>query len=116
VTNTLSQGDYAESEAIIQECLQHADAPEDKGSLLWQRSRNKFLLNRFDEALSDTLLALKILGVEVNSSPSRRDADRLFDQVHGEILAVGFDEIVATPRSTDPRTELAVALLNDAGQ
>ncbi|KAJ7124823.1 hypothetical protein C8R43DRAFT_1090617 [Mycena crocata] len=109
------EGDYEQSEVIIQECLDHAEAPEDKGSLLWQRSRNKWLCNQFTEALSDTLLALKILGVEVNASPTRREADRLFDQVHNEILAVGFDEILATPRTTDPRTELAVALLNDAG-
>ncbi|KAJ6501559.1 dual-domain HisK/Mak2 protein kinase [Mycena vitilis] len=109
------EGDYEHSERIIEECLDHAEAPEDKGSLLWQRSRNKWLCNRFSEALADTLLALKILGVEVNTSPTRREADRLFDQVHNEILAVGFDEILATPRTTDPRTELAVALLNDAG-
>ncbi|KAJ7139584.1 dual-domain HisK/Mak2 protein kinase [Mycena epipterygia] len=109
------EGDYEQSESIIQECLEHAEAPEDKGSLLWQRSRNKWLCNQFSEALNDTLLALKILGVEVNPLPTRREADRLFDQVHNEILAVGFDEILATPRTTDPRTELAVALLNDAG-
>ncbi|KAJ7748524.1 hypothetical protein DFH07DRAFT_747280 [Mycena maculata] len=109
------EGNYDQSELIIQECLDHAEAPEDKGSLLWQRSRNKWLCNQFSEALGDTLLALKILGVEVNPAPSRREADRLFDQVHNEILAVGFDEILATPRTTDPRTELAVALLNDAG-
>ncbi|KAJ6626914.1 dual-domain HisK/Mak2 protein kinase [Mycena sp. CBHHK59/15] len=89
--------------------------PEDRGSLLWQRSRNKWLCNRFSEALNDTLLALKILGVDINAAPTRREADRLFDQVHNEILAVGFDEILATPHTTDPRTELAVALLNDAG-
>lgn len=93
-------GDYEQSETIIQECLDHADAPEDKGSLLWQRSRNKWLCNQFADALNDTLLALKILGVEVNTAPTRRDADRLFDQVHNEILAVGFDEILAMPRTT----------------
>ncbi|KAJ7226000.1 dual-domain HisK/Mak2 protein kinase [Mycena pura] len=110
------EGDYEQSEAIIKECLDHVETPEDKGSLLWQRSRNNWLCNRFSEALEDTLLALKILGVEINtSSPTRREADRLFDQVHNEILAVGFDEILAIPRTTDPRTELAVALLNDAG-
>ncbi|KAF7324347.1 Histidine kinase [Mycena venus] len=109
------EGDYEQSETIIQECLNHADAPEDRGALLWQRSRNKWLCNQFTGALDDTLLALKILGVEVNTSPTRREADRLFDQVHNEILAVGFDEILATPRTVDPRTELAVALLNDAG-
>ncbi|KAJ7151534.1 hypothetical protein C8R46DRAFT_1166444 [Mycena filopes] len=114
-TNFPWTGDYDQSEVIIQECLEHANAPEDKGSLLWQRSRNKWLCNQFAEALSDTLLALRFLGVEVNTAPSRREADRLFDQVHNEILAVGFDEILATPRTTDARTELAVALLNDAG-
>ncbi|KAJ7655307.1 dual-domain HisK/Mak2 protein kinase [Mycena polygramma] len=78
------EGDYEQSERIIEECLDHAEAPEDKGSLLWQRSRNKWLCNRFTEALADTS------GFE---NPGCR----------------------ATPRTTDPRTELAVALLNDAG-
>ncbi|KAJ7293811.1 dual-domain HisK/Mak2 protein kinase [Mycena rebaudengoi] len=109
------EGNYEDSELIIQECLDHAEAPEDKGSLLWQRSRNKWLVNQFGSALNDTLLALNILGVEINPTPTRRDADRLFNQVHNEILAVGFDEILAMPRTQDPRIELAVALLNDAG-
>ncbi|KAF7319894.1 Histidine kinase [Mycena kentingensis (nom. inval.)] len=110
------EGDYDQSEAILRECLVHVSAPEEKGVLLWQRSRNNWLCNRFSEALNDTLLALKILGVEIGtSSPTRREADRLFDQVHNEILTVGFDEILSIPRATDPRTELAVALLNDAG-
>lgn len=39
----------------------------------------------------------------------------MFEQVKNEILAVGFDEILMIPRTTDPRTELAVSLLNDAG-
>nr|GAT57553.1 histidine kinase [Mycena chlorophos] len=108
-------GDYDQSEALLQECLLHVEAPEDRGLLLWQRSRNNWLCNRFSEALNDTLMALKILGVDIMSSPSRRDADRLFDQVHNEILTVGFDEILSIPRTTDSRTELAVALLNDAG-
>lgn len=40
----------------------------------------------------------------------------MFEEVKNEILAVGFDEILMIPRSTDPRTELAVSLLNDAGK
>lgn len=49
-------------------------------------------------------------------SPTRRQADIMFEEVKNEILAVGFDEILMIPRSTDPRTELAVSLLNDAGR
>lgn len=71
--------------------------------------------NDFSNALSDNLLALKILGVEVNPSPTRREADIMFEQVKNEILAVGFDEIMNIPRTSDPKTELAVILLNDAG-
>ena len=56
-----------------------------------------------------------MLGIEVNPSPSRREADVMFELVRNEILAVGFDEISAIPRTTDKRTELAVTLLNDAG-
>jgi hypothetical protein len=89
--------------------------PEDKGNLLRLLSRNHFLCNNFSKALNDTLLALKLLGVDVNPSPTRREADAMFELVKNEILAVGFDEILAMPRTTDKRTELAVTLLNEAG-
>lgn len=39
----------------------------------------------------------------------------MFEKVKNEILAVGFDEILNIPRATDAKTELAIALLNDAG-
>jgi hypothetical protein len=74
------------------------------------------LKGTFSDALSDTLLALKVLGIEVNLSPTRRQADIMFEEVKNEMLAVGFDEILMIPRTTDPRTELAVSLLNDAGK
>lgn len=83
--------------------------------MLRLRSRNHWLRSDFSEALSDTLAALKILGIEVNASPTRRQADTMFEQVKNEILAVGFDEILAIPRTTDKRIELSVLLLNDAG-
>lgn len=70
----------------------------------------------YSAALSDTLLGLRILGVEVNSAPSRREADMMFEQVKNEILAVGFDDILSIPRARDPRTDLAIELLNDAGE
>ena len=69
----------------------------------------------FDDALNDSLAALYILGIEVPKSPTKRDQDIMFEQVKNEILAIGFDEILAIPRATDPRTDLAVAVLNDAG-
>lgn len=69
----------------------------------------------FDEALNDTLAALHVLGIDVPKAPTKRDQDILFDQVKDEILAIGFDEILSIPRATDPRTDLAVAVLNDAG-
>lgn len=79
------------------------------------KSRNHWLRGSYSDALNETLLALKVLGIEVNLSPTRRQADMLFEQVKNEILAVGFDEILMIPRTTDPKTELAVSLLNDAG-
>jgi hypothetical protein len=69
----------------------------------------------FDDALDDTLTALHILGIEVPKAPTKRDSDIMFEQVKDEILAFGFDEILGIPRATDPRTDLAVAVLNDAG-
>ena len=69
----------------------------------------------YNAALNDNMLGLHLLGVEVNAAPTRREADIMFEQVKNEILAVGFDNILAIPRARDSRTDLAIALLNDAG-
>ena len=69
----------------------------------------------FDDALNDSLAALHILGIEVPKAPTNRDLDIMFEEVKDEILAIGFDEILGIPRAADPRTDLAVAVLNDAG-
>ena len=66
-------------------------------------------------ALTDTISGLHLLGVDVNSAPTRREADTMFEQVKNEILAVGFDDILNIPRARDAKTDLAIALLNDAG-
>ena len=66
-------------------------------------------------ALTDTIQGLHLLGVDVNSAPTRREADIMFEQVKNEILAVGFDDILNIPRARDAKTDLAIALLNDAG-
>lgn len=70
----------------------------------------------YSTALGDTIEGLHLLGVNVNSSPTRREADQMFEDVKNEILAVGFDEILSIPRARDARTDLAIALLNDAGK
>jgi len=60
-------------------------------------------------------LALKIIGVNLNPAPTSRETDTMFEQIRNEILSIGFDEILSIPRSNDPKIELAIALLNDAG-
>ena len=69
----------------------------------------------YTAALNDNTLGLHLLGVDVNAAPTRREADIMFEQVKNEILAVGFDDILSIPRARDSRTDLAIALLNDAG-
>ena len=71
--------------------------------------------NDFEAALKDTLLALHILGVDLDPVPTLEVADTMFEQVKNEILAVGFDAILAIPRTSELRTDLAVTLLGDAG-
>ncbi|RDB29051.1 Peroxide stress-activated histidine kinase mak2 [Hypsizygus marmoreus] len=109
------KGDYEACDTVIRECYTHAEEPEEKANVLRLRSRNHWLRSNFYAALNDTLMALRILGVEINPSPTRREANNMFELVKNEILAVGFDEILSIPRTTDTRTELAVTLLNDAG-
>ncbi|KAF9258589.1 dual-domain HisK/Mak2 protein kinase [Marasmius fiardii PR-910] len=109
------RGDYATSNTYIQQCLAHTEKPEEIASLLRSRSRNHWMRNNFTEALTDTLSALRLLGVEVNPAPTRRDSDRMFERVKNEILAVGFDSFLSIPKASDTRTEIAVKLLNDAG-
>jgi predicted ATPase len=109
------KGDFVESDTLIAECLSRVDQPEHKAQLFRMRSRNQWMQNNFIESLSDILLALRGLGVEIQANPSRKQTDIMFEQVKNEILAVGFDEILLIPKATDPRTDLAVGLLNDAG-
>ncbi|KAF6766466.1 dual-domain HisK/Mak2 protein kinase [Ephemerocybe angulata] len=109
------KGDLTTSDKILEECFEHAQELEDKANVLRLKSRNQWLRNNFSEAFDVTIKALNILGIDVTTSPSRRQADVMFEQVKNEILAVGFDEILSIPRTEDRKTELAVALLNDAG-
>ncbi|KAG5723159.1 Peroxide stress-activated histidine kinase mak2 [Termitomyces sp. T112] len=109
------KGDYTTSNSILDECKVHAQSPEDVANTIRLRSRNYLFCNNFAEALSQILLALKHLGVDLKPAPSEEEADAMFDLVKNEILAVGFDEIMKMPRATDKRTELAITLLNDAG-
>ncbi|OCH84424.1 histidine kinase [Obba rivulosa] len=109
------KGDFDTSDQLVEECLEHVEEPESKVKMLRLRSKNQWMRGNYKAALSDNLLGLHILGVEVNSAPTRREADIMFELVKNEILAVGFDEILSIPRARDSRTDLAVALLNDAG-
>lgn len=95
--------------------MERAEDVETKAQILRIRSRNQFFRKNYSAALHDTILGLHLLGVEVNANPTRREADAMFEQVKNEILAVGFDDILAIPRARDARTDLAIALLNDAG-
>lgn len=99
----------------MDECLLHFRQLEDKSNILRLRSNNRWLQGRYADALNDTLAALKVLGVDVNPAPTQRQVDELFEEVKNEIMAIGFDNILTIPRTTDPKIELAVSLLNDAG-
>ncbi|KAG5646066.1 hypothetical protein DXG03_004489 [Asterophora parasitica] len=109
------KGDCDASNTLLEECYAHAQEPEARANILRLRSRNHFLSNDIPGALKDTLLALKVLGVDINPAPTEREADTMFELIKNEILAVGFDAILMIPRATDPKIELAVSLLNDAG-
>ena len=109
------EGDLVASDEVITETIRRAKSVEDKARCLRLRSRNKFASKDFAGALEDTLSALETLGVIVNPSPSRKEVDIMFEQVKNEILAVGFENILKIPRTDNPRIDLTVQLLNDAG-
>jgi hypothetical protein len=107
-------GNYEESDLILHDCLSHAESPEAQAQVLRLRSRNHFVRNNYPDALKDVLAALKVLGVDIDPITSREDADALFDDVKLEILTMGFENILAIPKTAEPRVELATQLLNDA--
>ncbi|CAL1696704.1 unnamed protein product [Somion occarium] len=109
------KGDFDKADQYISSCLDKVDDAENKARILRLRSRVHWMRGNYTAALGDTILGLHLLGVEVNANPTRREADELFEQVKNEILAVGFEDILAIPRARDPRTDLAIALLNDGG-
>ena len=109
-------GDLDASNSILRECLLHCIEPEEQSNILRLRSRNEWLRGNFFEALNDTLLALRVLGIEISLSPTQSQADAMFERVKSEIMTLTWEEILLIPRTTDPKIELAVTLLNDAGE
>ena len=53
-----------------------SDDPENKAQILRIRARNHFMRGNYSEALADTINGLHMLGVDVNPSPTTREADR----------------------------------------
>jgi hypothetical protein len=107
-------GDYRGSDRYIEACCERTGLPEERAFLLRLRSRNNWMRSDPNTALKDTLMALHILGVDLDPDPTLENADSMFEQVKNEILAVGFDAVLAIPRTSEPRIDLAVALLGDA--
>lgn len=108
-------GNLVESEQLIVEYLQQTKSFEDQACALRIRARNHFLRNEFADALKSLVLALHNLGVEVDLTPSEEVAEQMFERVKNQILEIGYEEMVRIQRATDPRIDLAVSLLNDAG-
>ncbi|KAI6159530.1 STKc type histidine kinase [Pisolithus thermaeus] len=109
------KGDLKKSESLITEYIQHSQSPEDQARALRVRANNHFLRNEFSDALDTLVHALRILGVEMESSATHEVADAMFEDVKSQILAIGYEEMLKIPRATDVRTDLAVSILNDAG-
>jgi hypothetical protein len=117
---------------VLIDIMKHISGPEDQAKVLRARSRNKFVRKEFTAAIQDILQALQILGlhsrqsivvslnlihtdININADVTMEEADVMFEQVKNMILATGSDQILTAKRATDPKIDLAVALLNDAG-
>lgn len=109
------KGDLEQSEKLIAEYIEQSQSPEDHARALRIRANNHFLRNEFADALKALVHALNILDVEMDPSPTQDVADKMFEDVKNQILAIGYEELLNLPRATDPRIDLAVRLLNDAG-
>lgn len=113
---TGSIGDLEQSEKLIAEYIEQSQSPEDHARALRIRANNHFLRNEFADALKALVHALNILDVEMDPSPTQDVADKMFEDVKNQILAIGYEELLNLPRATDSRIDLAVRLLNDAGK
>jgi len=116
VVLTVTTGDLEQSEKLIAEYIEQSQSPGDHARALRIRANNHFLRNEFADALKALVHALNILDVEMDPSPTQDVADKMFEDVKNQILAIGYEELLKLPRATDPRIDLAVRLLNDAGK
>ena len=108
-------GEVDASDEVLEEALGKVQTPADRARALRLRSRNNFSRKLFKEAARDTLAALSTLGIDVDSNPSSKEVDVMFDSVKNEIMNVGIENILSIPRAKDSQTDLTVQLLNDAG-
>jgi hypothetical protein len=77
----MSTGDYIGSDRYMEACYERAGHSEGKALLLRLCSQNNWMQNDFNAALNDTLLALHILGIDLNSNLTLEMANAMFKQV-----------------------------------
>ncbi|KZV95615.1 STKc type histidine kinase [Exidia glandulosa HHB12029] len=109
------KGDVDASDEMLKQILGHIVEHEDQAKVWRAFSRNSFFRKDFDSAVKNIVIALRILGVELNPAVTMRETDEMFESCKGKILAAGNEQILSAPRCTDPKVDLSVALLNDAG-
>ena len=111
-----SPGELEASESLLMDIEKRSEKLEDKARILRLRSKNQFASKDFSTALRSILSALSALGVDIDPSLNQTEVDKFFEEVQDEILAIGFDKILDIPRASDPKIDLIVQILNDAGE
>ncbi|EJD55247.1 hypothetical protein AURDEDRAFT_140870 [Auricularia subglabra TFB-10046 SS5] len=109
------KGDVDSSDVLLKDLYSRLTSPDDQARVLRACSRNSFVRKDYTAAVDNIVQALHTLGVTLNPNVTMRETDEMFETCKGRILAAGHEQILAAPRSTDPRVDLCVALLNDAG-
>lgn len=107
-------GQYTESDVMIEDCLRlTGETGEERAKTLRLRANNHWYRNSYADAIRDTLMAVRALGVEIDENATKETADAMFTDIKAAIDSVGIDHFPDLPRA--PAMDLAIALLNDLG-
>ena len=105
------RSDHAEMDALVSEALAHAHDDLDRIRALRIRIDALIMRNRTADAVALGLDALRLVGIDLPSSPTEDDIGAGLGATFARLEGVDLEQLAGRPAPTDPQTLLAMELL-----
>ncbi|CED84388.1 histidine kinase [Phaffia rhodozyma] len=108
------KGDSTMTGVLVKELHEKCICPVDRARVFRAESRSFWMRGALQEALNLFVEALGILGIHVAKQYSQQEINEMYELTKSMVMATGMENILSSPKATDPRIELASSILSEA--